>query len=592
MKLFFEGHLYPYRGIIDRFRSAFFFTDNYNGAISPYVGYFYSPEIGDSVFILPKIFITAKEDEQNNNCEKAFGKHDPEDVIEFGSDNEAIRKNGDGKFIFELTIRLYRALLRYRERTSGNTAESDLSGTNVLSRNGGESSTLLDIVISMIEFHKKHHNLFTYIAIINASGNNKINWNKTIRKVQPVIIDGSPFYTHVLNKNKTINYDEEIIILFYSSLAYIRNNYLFEISLPANYTLIPSDRIEAMIKNGKGTRLLKSIRRKYFSDELVGLWNLLYTFFDKSERISAGRYNDEYLLVRNFELVFEDMIDAIIGDDKLVRSKLKEQKDGKVIDHIYADKSLLDESKMIFFIGDSKYYKDIGTMGEEAVYKQFTYAKNIIQYNIDILNGSEKPELYNPERLRYRDSLTEGYNLTPNFFISASVDFSTHSYSEPQLELKRIRKRCNVETGILSFHYPNRLFDRDTLLLQSYSLNFLFVLSAYVACDRGEEFRSQTRKLFRDNICKEFDKRYIFRKITPKSENGSSQEDAVRIFIFKYFKLLNGKIYRLSDKSSQLILALEKRFGQENRMIMEEIAPDINIDEDDFKLYRDNGHEA
>ena len=33
----------------------------------------------------------------------------------------------------------------------------------------------------------------------------------------------------------------------------------------------------------------------------------------------------------------------------------------------------------IFYIGDSKYYKYRTPMGKEAVYKQFTYAKNVIQ---------------------------------------------------------------------------------------------------------------------------------------------------------------------------------------------------------------------
>ena len=56
-----------------------------------------------------------------------------------------------------------------------------------------------------------------------------------------------------------------------------------------------------------------------------------------------------------------------------------QNKDGKIIDHIYEDKSLIDRSN-IFFIGDSKYYKSDNTAVQNSKYKQITYAKNIIQY--------------------------------------------------------------------------------------------------------------------------------------------------------------------------------------------------------------------
>ena len=49
-------------------------------------------------------------------------------------------------------------------------------------------------------------------------------------------------------------------------------------------------------------------------------------------------------------------------------------------------------------------------------YKQYTYAKNVIQWNMNLfLDGDTKgqPQL--------RDTLTEGYNPIPNFFISARI---------------------------------------------------------------------------------------------------------------------------------------------------------------------------
>ena len=63
--------------------------------------------------------------------------------------------------------------------------------------------------------------------------------------------------------------------------------------------------------------------------------------------------------------------------------------DGKRIDHIYKDDSLVPEGK-IFFIGDSKYYSDDSEVVGESIHKQFTYAKNIIQYSLNIFQKEER----------------------------------------------------------------------------------------------------------------------------------------------------------------------------------------------------------
>ena len=116
----------------------------------------------------------------------------------------------------------------------------------------------------------------------------------------------------------------------------------------------------------------------------------------------------------NFRL---EVINAINSSNEamfFLIKDLKKNDDGKIIDHIYDYQSLIDTSN-IFYIGDSKYYKSNSEVGNLSKYKQFTYAKNVIQFNIDLLN-KDKKETYKP-KIRYRDQLTEGYNITPNFFI-------------------------------------------------------------------------------------------------------------------------------------------------------------------------------
>ena len=81
------------------------------------------------------------------------------------------------------------------------------------------------------------------------------------------------------------------------------------------------------------------------------------------------------------------MVDKLLSDpiseekttsDGISLKKLKYNEDGKVIDHIFDYESLIDNSN-IFYIGDSKYYKSDNIAGKLSKYKQFTYAKNVIQ---------------------------------------------------------------------------------------------------------------------------------------------------------------------------------------------------------------------
>ena len=313
-----------------------------------------------------------------------------------------------------------------------------------------------------------------------------------------------------------------------------------------------------MIEAGKGTRLLKSIRKKYFTDELVALWKLLYTFFEKAETIQKGRYHEEALLARKYNLVFEDMIDVLIGDDMPEVSHLKETKDSKRIDHIYKDDSIIPDGK-ILFIGDSKYYSDDNEIVGTSIHKQFTYASNIIQYYMNIYNKDENTRSDDEKKvfcdLRYRDELTEGYNITPNFFIRGAIkkEFIANSklnITDPVLEPDSQEFQINR-------HFPNRLFDRNTLIIQAYRINFLYVMAAYARGDRNYGFKIETRKRFREDIINTFKNRYNFYTITPHD----ASHLGLKAFVYKHFKTLVGKIYRGSDDDISLLLALEKDNG-------------------------------
>lgn len=572
MKLLFEEYSYNLPYVQKVSLSAYFFLcEELKSAQVPYVGYFYSEQAKDSVFILPKVFLFEGEGKASDG-EIAFGKYRPEDIINVDDPDNPMRKDGFDKIVFSLSVWLYQSIQRYHARHKYSGIVENAKIQNVISNKGDNDQTFLDTMLSMLRFHKDHQNLFTYISIVNSSGNNKIHWGKTISKVQPVIHQDVPFYAEFRNKNKTINYDEDIIILFYSVLEYLKQKYCFPVQVNLNYDIIKPRRVEDMVETGKGTRLLKSIRKKYFTDELVALWKLLYVFFLKAETIQKGRYHEEALLARSYNLVFEDMIDVLIGDDMPEIAQLKDTKDGKRIDHIYKDDSLIPEGK-IFFIGDSKYYLDDRDVGGESIHKQFTYAKNIIQYSLNIFQKGERKRNQNEkkviEELRYRDELTEGYNITPNFFIRGQIkkEFVAGgklNISDPGLD-------PDPQEFQINRHFSNRLFDRDTLILQAYRINFLYVMAAYARGNNNFGFKAETRRRFRKDIVQTFNDRYDFYTITP---NDNSLR-GVEAFVRKHFKLLIGKIYRAADDDTSLWLALEH--DSDNSELMRQIKQNATV---------------
>ena len=218
MKILFEDQVYSPE-LLDAFglSSYSYVSRDGNEAIMKSVGYVYSSKIDDSIFILPKVFLFEGKGDANR-CEVAFGQYHYAEIINISKEHNPLKEDGLDKVLFGLSTWLYRAIDRYSIEHPKSEIIKRHSIQRVNSHNGEKAQTLLDTVLSLIDFHKEHAHLFTYISIVNSTGNNKIHWGKTIRKVQPVIQDNEPIYAEFRNMNKAINYDEDLIILFYSVL--------------------------------------------------------------------------------------------------------------------------------------------------------------------------------------------------------------------------------------------------------------------------------------------------------------------------------------------------------------------------------------
>lgn len=497
-------------------------SDSHKVAIG-YVGYYYNASINDCVFFLPKVVM--------DSSDKVFGKCFPEDCIDL---SKSPLSQDDRRFLSGLSVWIYRAIDEYRKQAVKTTTIYRQTISRVDRTHKVKDSTFLEVFLSIIDFANSHKDFFTFIAKEKHSGFNKVNWRKTINKCQPFFQNNRPFYLNPICKKRQIDYDEELITIFFSIVNYI-NCFGFSGHIGVGYDLIKGAKFRNYI-DGFGKVKLMRIKHKYFSDTLLDIWNLCYIFFDFTELIKSSRSFKDYLIVKNFELVFQAMIDELIGERGPVDT-LKNLKDGKEIDHIYPYQSLIN-SDDIYYIGDSKYYKSGYNVNGESRYKQYTYAKNIIQYNLNVLL---KDEIGIIPCLPYRDDLTEGYNVTPNFFISAEIP-TPRSYATDNLS-----HRVGEDKRSRQFH--NRLFDRDTLWLSHYDINFLFVLSVYASDNKyaKKALKEKARKLFREKIIDVLVDRYDFYEIVNTD---------IKTFVDNHFRDLIGKLYHWGDK---LILALEKK---------------------------------
>ena len=513
---------------------------NIEGKVSiHYVGYYYNSLLKDCVFILPKVLLQGNENSADGK-ELVFGRYKPEEIANLDEKNPLSKKERD--FIYKFAVWIYRAIVVYKNDTQ--TDSSIIYYAQIAQIGKGQrrlSNTYLDILLSLIPFNRENQNFFFFILKNLHSGLNKINWTRTIGKTTAIVQRNRPIYLNPINKKRQINFDEELLVIFFSILNYIGDTYGFSKEINCQFDLIKGKMFETYLKGYGKTRLLQ-IKYKYFSDKALELWRLCFAFFDESRQIFINTEQKEYLLVKNFYIVFEAIIDELIGDKPLPDGMEKKQGDGKIVDHLFSAPSLIDgKAKQTYYIGDSKYYKIDHELSSESIYKQYTYARNVIQWNLDIFNDGRKSDV------RLRDEVTEGYNIIPNFFISAKMD-KEFDYSNDGIEKTDRKKNKHKQ-----IQFKNRLFDRDTLLLFHYDVNFLFVLSLYARNNNSQkaEWKNDIRNKFRKEIQDWLQKDYDFYAM--RARPGVDGEEYIR----HNFKQVVGKIYTPFSDEKTYSLALD-----------------------------------
>jgi len=542
MRILIEEHQYQATDEIMKVVSELGPTIGVGGKVSVgYVGYYYNTAIKDCVFILPKVLMDEKE--------MVFENYTPESIMHLEDQDNPLQED-ERRFIYELAVWIYRAISVYKERNKDSKIVLHERISEIGRGQKRQSNTYLDILLSLEEFNKDNQDFFFFVIKNLHSGHNKINWTRTISHSQAYVQNGSPIYLNPVNKRRQVNFDEELMVIFFSILNYIHKEYGFPFDSECHYELINDHQFKSYL-NGMGKARLQEIKYKYFSDKALELWNLCYAFFDEARQIAVNTDQKEYLLVKSFEIVFEDIIDELLGNKQDIPSELIEQLDGKRVDHMFRYRALTEASQdNIYYIGDSKYYKRNTPIGKEALYKQFTYARNVVQWNLDLFLDDSRKDEQRKETAKgirmLRDEKTEGYNIIPNFFISAQQkDLKMHS------EITWIDRENKEFT---SFQFHNRLFDRDTLLVAHYDVNFLYVVALYGRKNEGMKsvWRENVKKQFRKEIQTWLNDDYDF--FAMKARPGVNAEE----YFQANFQKVLGKTYMPYSDCGIYSLALDK----------------------------------
>lgn len=551
MRILIEEYQYDYEDVYDVLKGLGVLQDVEGKVSLSYVGYYYNddPDVNDCVFILPKVLL-----EGEFGKEKVFGHIEPRDLINAEDCKDLTSE--EHTFIYNLSVWIYRAITVFRDHEFDRVEDGKRQSSIVLYKQAPmmghtrkrKANTFLDVLLTLQEWNKRNESFVMFIVKNLHSGYNKINWTRTISRSQAVIqesIGGTRrqdvSYLNPINKKRQVNFDEELLVIYYSILQHMHDKYGFPVSINVNFPLIRGDKFARYI-GGYGKRRLKRIKYKYFSDKALELWELCYAFFDRPDNIMLNVDQREYLLVKSFHIVFEAIIDELIAGDQKLPKELKDQPDGKRVDHIYQYQELTNNTTddNIYYIGDSKYYKRGNSLGKESIYKQFTYARNVIQWNIDLFNDGKEEEKNGHVKLR--DDVTEGYNIIPNFFISAN-----QNVLRPEDDIKLIDSDKEADKRrqqyYLSRQFENRLFDRDTFLLAHYDVNFLFVVALYGRNHSASKalWRNKVRQMFRKEIQQMLKENFEFYAMTAKSDVNPD------VYIKENFQSLLGKVYHPFD---------------------------------------------
>jgi putative protease len=174
-------------------------------------------------------------------------------------------------------------------------------------KNDNGESTLLDIVLGLEEFFRQNKDLCTLIRKQTTYNSpHKINWGKTVSRQAPLFCRGSIVYVTTSNSGKIINYEDELLCIYFSTLRYIAAKFDPGMKVDVPYLLAPDNTFFRQTEQGIISKQLRALKGNYFSDNLQKLVEAGATSFKIEGRLKDVAY------VKNVTASYSERLNEII----------------------------------------------------------------------------------------------------------------------------------------------------------------------------------------------------------------------------------------------------------------------------------------
>ena len=181
MRILIEGQSYFVEDLKKIFINPMFYTQKGESAIINSVGYYYSMDKKEVVYMLPKVFMSPKElksNESENEIKCLWEKKNT--VFKHGDDipitikelfyidklEGSIKHESKYVWIRHITISFYNSLIEFKRRKNNTTILNSGIINEINTNLGDDEYSYLDLVLSFTNFYKKTNQL-SYFAILS-----------------------------------------------------------------------------------------------------------------------------------------------------------------------------------------------------------------------------------------------------------------------------------------------------------------------------------------------------------------------------------------------------------------------------------------
>ena len=345
--------------------------------------------------------------------------------------------------------------------------------TNSYGKNSFEDSFLFYEYQEVIEYFLKYGYYFEREKKYIRKDNGKINWNKTIKNIEPDIINNKLIYLDFIVEKRLLNNDSLITLIneycVYESI--LKLGWLYNINLPRKPRL--------RFNRNVFLNCIKEKINETNNDQKKNLFFAMKRIIENTSSYSSGK--NKSFGTNNFEHIWEKIIDYVYGIDNTIKKNFFPKTYWLSNNTIRQNYSLIPDTILKYnekiFILDAKYYKygnlpDTSSISKQIIYGEYIYQKSnytIDPYNIFLLPFSKQDDCQNLKNIGF--AVSNWKDLKNNFekVIAIYIDVKYLMENISRLDDKKITDLINTIQDFLN--ETNNLYVSEENIKKIYNNN-------------------------------------------------------------------------------------------------------------------------